>query len=107
MNNAEQNRIKATETAHFYELLWAKFKTRLTYAEVFRTHFIVDNIREFIQRPNLKILDLGCGRGWMAPFLSSLGSVTGIDFSPSGIQFAQIPMDNTVILFWLILNRRA
>lgn len=89
MDKTQQNRIQATETAPFYDLFWDQFKARLTYAEVFRIHFIIDNIREFIPRTDLKILDLGCGRGWMAPFLSQFGKVTGIDFSPAGIKLGQ------------------
>ena len=89
MDNAQQNRDKAAETAGFYDRFWLKVKAKPTYYEVFRINFIVDNIREFISGSKLKILDLGCGRGWMAPFLSPFGSVTGVDFSPVGIQIAK------------------
>lgn len=89
MDNAKKNEMNAVETAQFYEHRWAKAKHRLIYPERFRIDFIRDHIRGFIGRSDIAILDFGCGRGWMAQFLSAFGSVTGIDFSASSIKFAQ------------------
>ncbi|MHC4954013.1 MAG: class I SAM-dependent methyltransferase [Planctomycetota bacterium] len=36
-----------------------------------------------------RILDLGCGRGWLAGMLSSFGPTTAVDLSPKGIERAQ------------------
>jgi len=36
-----------------------------------------------------RILDLGCGRGWLAGILSAFGPVTGVDLSPEGIARAR------------------
>jgi 2-polyprenyl-3-methyl-5-hydroxy-6-metoxy-1,4-benzoquinol methylase len=39
---------------------------------------------------NLKILDLGCGRGWLTSLLSKYGSVLGIDPVPAAIERARV-----------------
>ncbi len=46
-------------------------------------------MRDYVGAGKHEILDLGCGRGWMAEFLSPFGKPTGVDFSPDGIQFAK------------------
>lgn len=89
MFDSQQNIETAAETADYYGHLWSTLGTKLDYTENSRVLFVVDSIREFVDCTGLKILDFGCGRGWMTPFLSPLGSVTGIDFSPTGIQFAR------------------
>ena len=40
--------------------------------------------------PNLRILDLGCGRGWLTSLLANYGSVLGIDPVPAAIERAKI-----------------
>jgi 2-polyprenyl-3-methyl-5-hydroxy-6-metoxy-1,4-benzoquinol methylase len=40
-----------------------------------------------LQRP--KILEVGCGTGWLTELLSDLGSVTAIDISPRAIEIAK------------------
>lgn len=87
--DSQRNRDGAAKTAAYYSRLWPTLGTKLHYTEINRVRFLVEGIREFAGHSGLRILDLGCGRGWMAPFLSPLGSVTGIDFSPGGIQFAR------------------
>ena len=89
MFDSQPNLATAAKTAAYYDHLWITLGTRLHYTEINRVRFAADSIREFAGCTGLKILDFGCGRGWMAPFLSPLGSVTGLDFSPAGIQFAQ------------------
>src|SRR5690348_13216255 len=37
------------------------------------------------ERP-LRILDFGCGTGWLGASLASFGDVTGIDLSPAAIE---------------------
>jgi SAM-dependent methyltransferase len=36
-----------------------------------------------------RILDLGCGRGWLAGVLSAFGPTTAVDLSPKGIEAAR------------------
>lgn len=39
--------------------------------------------------PAPRVLDLGCGRGWLAGVLSAFGPTTAVDLSPKGIEAAQ------------------
>ena len=73
----------------FYDNFWRKSGDKLNYAEMFRIHFITKNIKRFAHSQSLKILDYGCGKGWMAPFLAQWGHVTGVDFGPAGIEIAK------------------
>lgn len=84
-----RNLLTAVKTASYYDRLWTTSNAELHYTEMNRIDFIVRNIRTYVGESRLKILDFGCGRGWMAPFLSPLGEVVGIDFSPSGIRCAR------------------
>ena len=81
--------VDGASTAGFYNRWWPAFGRSLHYTELMRAHFIMEGIREYAGRTDCDILDLGCGRGWMASFLAHSGSVTGTDFSPVGIEFAR------------------
>lgn len=83
------NQICAAQHKDFYDRFWSSVGTKTDYEELLRVYFIRDSIKRFTRGSRLKILDLGCGRGWMAPYLQPLGSVLGIDFSPEGIRFAK------------------
>jgi 2-polyprenyl-3-methyl-5-hydroxy-6-metoxy-1,4-benzoquinol methylase len=83
------NNANASLTAPFYESWWPGFSKEPDGEERMRMSFIVEALKDFAGEKNLEILDLGCGRGWLAPFLSGHGNVTGIDFSPAGIGFAE------------------
>jgi SAM-dependent methyltransferase len=83
-----QNSLIGVATADFYDRVWTKFGPELDYTEIARIDFITRSIRGISSSRTLRILDLGCGRGWMAPFLSTFGRVTGVDFSQTGIAFA-------------------
>lgn len=41
-----------------------------------------------------RVCDLGCGSGWIASHLTRLGDVTGIDYSPGGIEVAKRSFPN-------------
>lgn len=51
---------------------------------------LIDNLTEYLNLPQeAKVLDLACGRGRHAVYLSSLGyDVTGVDLSPNSIGYA-------------------
>jgi len=86
-NNVQQR--SAVAKARFYDQHWLARGQNLHYTELMRAEFIVGGIREYVGGAGCQILDLGCGRGWMAAVLSPLGKVVGVDFSPAGIQFAK------------------
>lgn len=94
MDKMNSNVKSAVAHSGYYDRLWQRLGLKLDYTEANRAKFIVDNIRRYVGRNDLSILDFGCGRGWMAPFLALFGSVTGIDFSRSGIEFARINYGN-------------
>lgn len=52
---------------------------------------LIDNLSEYLNLPEeAKVLDLACGRGRHAVYLSSLGyDVTGVDLSPNSIHYAK------------------
>ncbi len=89
MRPDDRNTATATGTSGYYDRLWAQHGVELGYIDRSRAEFVVAALREIRRDGGLSILDLGCGRGWMAPFLSPFGSVTGIDFSPEGIRIAR------------------
>lgn len=54
-----------------------------------KIEYISNWILERLDKPKLKILDLGCGPGLYAELLAKKGhSVTGVDFSENSIQYA-------------------
>jgi len=67
--------------------------------ESHRAKAITKLIEEFVMprnagAPNLRILDLGCGRGWLTAILSDYGSVLGIDPVPAAIERAKVLFPN-------------
>lgn len=83
------NQQPAPVNSAFYDERW-RTKTGDSHpADLMRADFIVNGIRQYLPRGDCEILDLGCGRGWMASLLSPFGRVTGVDFSEIGIQFAK------------------
>ena len=67
--------------------------------EKLRAEAITRFIEEFVrtpnaESPNLRILDLGCGRGWLTSILSDYGSVLGIDPVPAAIERARVLFPN-------------
>jgi 2-polyprenyl-3-methyl-5-hydroxy-6-metoxy-1,4-benzoquinol methylase len=63
--------------------------------EQLRAESIIRFIEEFVrpriaEGPSLRILDLGCGRGWLTSILSDYGSVLGIDPVPAAIERARV-----------------
>ena len=79
----------ASRAAEFYDARWQQQGAELTRQRRLRISFILESIARFKNSRAATILDLGCGCGWMAPFLSPYGKVTGIDFAPNSITFAE------------------
>jgi 2-polyprenyl-3-methyl-5-hydroxy-6-metoxy-1,4-benzoquinol methylase len=73
----------------YYDRLWMNLGAGLHYTEVMRVEFVVEQLRGRVKGAKVKILDYGCGRGWMAPYLAQFGKVVGMDYSPAGIAFAR------------------
>jgi len=60
------------------------------YVDFKRIDFIVQSIRNYFNRTNLKGLDIGCGKGNITVLLASLGySIIGIDISLENIKVAK------------------
>lgn len=89
MYSNNPNVSSAVENIDYYNGFWLKAGKDRHYTEINRVRFAVDTIRKIQADSETNILDFGCGMGWMAPFLSPLGKVTGIDFSPEGIEIAR------------------
>lgn len=53
-----------------------------------RAAAVLDGIRR-IGRPSPRILDLGCGTGWLPAILGQFGPTTGVDLSPLAIEQAK------------------
>jgi 2-polyprenyl-3-methyl-5-hydroxy-6-metoxy-1,4-benzoquinol methylase len=52
--------------------------------------FVLNRVREISQGKSLKVLDLGCGNGYVASRIAEQGhSVTGVDVSYDGIEIAR------------------
>lgn len=80
----------AQASASYYDTFWNTYGIGPTdECERIRLKFVKSALAELSSRRDLQILDFGCGRGWMAPFLACFGSVTGVDFSPRGIKYAR------------------
>lgn len=83
------NARAAAATASFYDELWRKDPgAQLHATEIARVSFVRDCIRRHPAAGRLRLLDYGCGRAWMAPFLAPFGDLTGADYSPSAIEEA-------------------
>jgi 2-polyprenyl-3-methyl-5-hydroxy-6-metoxy-1,4-benzoquinol methylase len=90
-----RNSGTAVETAGYYDDVWAtdnRGPQEMTLPGSLgeaRYLFIKDALCEIGQGKQIAILDLGCGSGWLETFISPLGHVTAIDFSPETIARAR------------------
>lgn len=64
----------------FYDSFWNDAGGGLGLDEKCRRRFILDAVRKVATKP-LRILDLGCGRGWLTHELCRYGQVVGVDLS--------------------------
>lgn len=71
----------------YYDDRWAR-ETYANLLQLQRAIAILDGLRMLGLR-SPRILDLGCGTGWLTAILGCFGPATGIDLSPLAIQKAQ------------------
>jgi 2-polyprenyl-3-methyl-5-hydroxy-6-metoxy-1,4-benzoquinol methylase len=85
-----QNSVTAQDKAGFYDAgFWPERVLVKGYSKA-RVDFISYVVLRFIfSGKPLEILDLGCGTGWLTPFLAQWGKVTAIDFAPKTVAQAQ------------------
>jgi cyclopropane fatty-acyl-phospholipid synthase-like methyltransferase len=76
------------ELQSFYNRMWSEFDRGLGRHERDRLAAIL-SIVETLERPNRIILDAGCGIGKFAEWLTQYGSVTGVDWSETGVAAAR------------------
>jgi 2-polyprenyl-3-methyl-5-hydroxy-6-metoxy-1,4-benzoquinol methylase/glycosyltransferase involved in cell wall biosynthesis len=78
----------ATSDARYYDRRWKDQPAGENPLERARREAVVGAVAD-IGRKDLKILDLGCGRGILAPHLAEFGHVTGVDWSEEGVACAR------------------
>ncbi|MFH1683433.1 MAG: methyltransferase domain-containing protein [Candidatus Margulisiibacteriota bacterium] len=72
----------------FYDHKWANRSPALNFYEKHRADEIIGLIRKYGLKTD-RILDLGCGNGWLSGMLARFGRVTGVDFSETAIEKAR------------------
>lgn len=83
-------RIPATEDQKkYYNSFWSKNTSIGLHAKC-RKEFIISNLARLPTSNNPKIIDLGCGRGWLTAELAKHGNAVGVDLSSTGIKIAKI-----------------
>ncbi|MFC1921511.1 class I SAM-dependent methyltransferase [Chloroflexota bacterium] len=66
----------------YYDKKWLKrIRSRLSEDESALLGFITRSIEQLEFKPRPRIIDLGCGRGWITNTLSKYGEVMGVDLS--------------------------
>lgn len=85
--------IHIDDQQRYYNDYWNDHDYRLNGHEIIRLSKILQGIacviEEITDKTQLKICDLGCGRGWLSNELSKFGSVVGVDLSETGIATAK------------------
>jgi SAM-dependent methyltransferase len=71
----------------YYDERWARM-THANPLQAGRAAAVLDGMRR-IGRPSPRILDLGCGTGWLTAILGQFGPTTGVDLSPLAIEQAK------------------
>ena len=72
----------------YYDDRWRAAVTRANLPQLGRAIAILEGLRALGQR-DPRILDLGCGTGWLSVILGRFGPTTGIDLSPVAIERAR------------------
>lgn len=76
MEKIEYEKMYVLEQSHW----WFRGKKKI----------VISAFKRFVKkRPNLKILDIGCGTGAMLKSLNNYGSAYGVDYSPEAVSFCK------------------
>jgi 2-polyprenyl-3-methyl-5-hydroxy-6-metoxy-1,4-benzoquinol methylase len=70
------NQSSGSKYKDIYTDYWLSLNEHYDYEERVRAYFIDASLKQYKKtNPNkINILDLGCGRGWLAPIISEFGS---------------------------------
>jgi len=78
-----------SELGEYYAELWERKGARIWVEELARMYEIRSAIQRYADSPPLRILDFGCGTGWLGQFLAKSGKVTAANFELSAIERAR------------------
>ena len=86
--------VQINSQRDYYDTYWTSHQQSLNSHEVRRLAEILHAIALVMESQGgkwgeVRICDLGCGRGWLSAELSKFGSVTGVDLSPEATRRAQ------------------
>jgi 2-polyprenyl-3-methyl-5-hydroxy-6-metoxy-1,4-benzoquinol methylase len=84
-----ENSTEAAKHAQFYDQFWKIEQIGINGFERLRGDFVVNSIKNHSSAHDLRILDLGCGTGWMSTFVAGLGSYVGTDYSNKAMEYAR------------------
>lgn len=70
----------------FYDKVWADDFYAKGLSPTLRRRQIIHFIQQYTSGSELMLLDLGCGKGYLAEALSRFGPVTGVDFAAETVQ---------------------
>ncbi len=85
------NEVLLSEHREYYNKYWAEHKSSLSPHEIIRLSEILSAIAKImpmLPKREIKICDLGCGRGWLSSELLKFGAVTGVDLSTDAVKKA-------------------
>lgn len=74
----------------YYDQRWSEAMLKpINKLELKRLIAILQMIEKIEKENEMKILDLGCGRGWLSSILSHIGTTIGIELSPEAVSASQ------------------
>ena len=89
------NMKSAERNSAYYDNVWKTFPSSVSERMIPNTfgharfQFIINSLEMISSNQSLRILDLGCGDGWIEQIISKYGDVTAVDFAPETINSAQ------------------
>lgn len=70
----------------FYDNMWSDKAASKGVSATLRRRQVISFVKQYTLGVNLKILDLGCGQGYLSEALARFGSVTGVDLAEETIE---------------------